>query len=44
MAESGLLDQLQEHAWSNNNPLCIYGDLAYPLSVHLQAPFRSANF
>ena len=43
LAESGLLNQLQQHAWSNNNPLCIYGDPAYPLRVHLQAPFRGAN-
>ena len=43
LAESSLLNQLQQHAWSNNNPLCIYGDPAYPFSVHLQAPFRGAN-
>ena len=23
--------------------LCIYGDLAYPLRVHLQGPFRNAH-
>ena len=28
---------------SNNNLLYIYGDLAYPLNVHLQAPFQGAN-
>ena len=39
LAESGLLNQLQQHARSNNNPLCMYSDPAYPLSVHLQAPF-----
>ena len=43
LTESSLLNQLQQHAWSKNNPLCIYGDPAYPLSVHLQAPFRGAN-
>ena len=43
LAESGLSKQLQQHAWSNNNPLCIYGDPTYPLSVHLQASFRGAN-
>ena len=23
--------------------MCIYGDLAYPLRIHLQAPFRQAD-
>ena len=40
LAGSRLLPQLQQHAWFHNNPLCIYGDPTYPLSVHLQAPFR----
>ena len=39
--DSGLLWDLQQHAY---NPaaqaMCIYGDLAYPLRVHLQTPFR----
>ena len=35
LAESGPLNQFQQHAWSNNNLLCICGDLTYPLSVHL---------
>ena len=43
LADSGLLQQLQQHAWHNQQPLCIYGDPAYPLSVHLQSPFRGAN-
>ena len=43
LAESGLLDNLQQYAFSpNNQPMCIYGDPAYPLRVHLQAPFRNA--
>lgn len=42
LRESGLLLDLQRVAWHNNIPLCIYGDPAYPLSVHLQAPFRDA--
>ena len=43
LAESGLLDNLQQHAFSpNNQPMCIYGDPAYPLRLHLQAPFRNA--
>ena len=42
--ETGLLQQLQVNAHYNGNPLCIiYGDTAYPLSVHLQPPFRGAN-
>ncbi len=41
--ESGLLDSLQQHAFSHiGRPLCIYGDPAYPLWVHLQAPYRAA--
>ena len=43
LVDSGLLDSLQQHAYSTTNqPLCIYGDPAYPLRVHLQAPFRHA--
>ena len=42
LAESGLLDNLQLHAFSpNHQPMCIYGDLAYHLRVHLQSPFRT---
>lgn len=41
--QSGLLVDLQRNAWANGQPLCIYGDPAYPLSIHLQAPFRNAN-
>ena len=41
--ESGLLQQLQQVAWSNAQPLCLYGDPAYPVSLHLQSPFRNAN-
>lgn len=43
LVESRLLDSLQQYAYSTTNqPLCIYGDPAYPLRVHLQAPFRNA--
>ncbi|CAH3142827.1 unnamed protein product, partial [Porites evermanni] len=39
--DSGLLRDFQQYAY---NPaaqaMCIYGDLAYPLRVHLQTPFR----
>ena len=41
LAMSGLLPLLQQHSNSQNgNPLCIYGDPAYPLRNHLQAPFK----
>ena len=41
LAESRFLDDLQQHAFSPaGNPMCIYGDPAYPLRLHLQAPFR----
>jgi len=41
---SGLYGQLGRHAWdTNGTPLCIYGDTAYPLRVHLQTCYRGAN-
>ena len=43
LAASGLLNQLAQFSHSQTgNPLCIYGDPAYPLHVHLQAPFKGA--
>ena len=43
LADSGLLHQLQLHAVSLlGQPMCIYGDPAYPLRVQLQAPYRNA--
>lgn len=43
LADSGLLDDLQRYAFSRTGqPMCLYGDPAYPLRVHLQAPFRNA--
>ena len=39
LAESDLLTQLQEQTWLKNCPLNLCGDPAYPLSLHLQAPF-----
>ena len=43
LADSGLLHQLQLHAVSPlGQPMCIYGDPAYPLRVQLQAPYRNA--
>ena len=38
--ESGLLNDLRRVAFYNGQPLCLYGDPAYPLGVHLQAPYR----
>ena len=41
---SGLLAELNHHAYSpTGQPLCIYGDPAYPLRIHLQAPYRNAH-
>ena len=42
--DSGLLADLENHAFSpTGQPMCLYGDPAYPLRVHLQAPFRDAR-
>ena len=41
LAQSGLLPQMQQHSHAQDGRvLCIYGDPAYPLRRHLQAPFR----
>ena len=41
LAESGLYNSLRTHAVSTTGqPMCIYGDPAYPLRIHFQAPFR----
>ena len=43
LAESSLLYDLERHAFSTGGqPLCIYGDPAYPLRVHLQGPLKGA--
>ena len=40
LAESGVMNDLEQHAFCpNGTPLCLYGDPAYPLRVHLQTPF-----
>ena len=41
--ESGLLTDLRHVAFYNGDPLCLYGDPAFPLGVHLQAPFKGNN-
>ena len=42
LADSGLLKNLQRFAFSSTGqPMCLYGDPAYPLRIHLQAPFRN---
>ena len=44
LTESGLLRELQQNAVSpTGQPLCIYGDPAYPLRVRLQGPFKNAH-
>ena len=44
LARSGVLNQLQQFSVdTNGNPLCIYGDPAHPLRLHLQGPFRGAE-
>lgn len=41
---SGLLPLLEANSHDTaGQPLCIYGDPAYPLRVHLQGPFKGAN-
>ena len=45
LADSNLLQALQRHA--NNtvgNPLCVYGDMAYPLRPQLMCPYRRADY
>ena len=41
--QSGVLRELQQIAWNNGQPLCIYGDPAYPLSLHIQTPYNRAR-
>ena len=44
LTRSGVLNQLQRFSVdTNGNPLCIYGDPAYPLRLHLQGPFRGGG-
>ena len=44
LRESGLLPLLEQYSVSPAGEImCIYGDPAYPLRPHLQAPFKGAN-
>jgi hypothetical protein len=44
LGESGLMRDLERVAHSpTGEALCIYGNPAYPLRIHLQAPFHDAN-
>ena len=41
LRDSRSLENLEAHAFNlDGQPMCLYGDLAYPLWVQLQAPFR----
>ena len=41
---SSLLDLMEAHYnTTTGEPLCIYGDPAYPLRRHLQSPYREGN-
>lgn len=43
LRDSSLLQMLERQAYSPAGEImCIYGDPAYPLRLHLQAPFRNA--
>jgi len=42
--DSGLLRDLEAYAYSTAGvSMCLYGDPAYPLRVHLQGPFRKPH-
>ena len=44
LRESNLLNDLRLHSFDrNNSPLCLYGDPAYPLNIHLIGPFKGIN-
>lgn len=44
LPDSGISPVLEQHAvFPAGHPMCLYGDPAYPLRVHLQAPFRNVN-
>ena len=41
LQQTGILNEFRRVAFHNGNLLCLYGDPAYPLGVHLQAPFKN---
>lgn len=44
LADSGLLNDLGRFTFNPaGTPVCVYGDPAYPLRIHVQAPFRQAH-
>ena len=44
LMDSDFLNQLQQYSFGQNqSSLCIYGDPAYPLRVHIQAGFKGAR-
>ena len=40
LQQTGIFNELRRVAFHNGHPLCLYGDPAYPLGVHLQAPLK----
>ena len=44
LALSGILPKLEENSFApNGDPLCIFGDAAYRLRIHMQRPFKGAG-
>ena len=44
LVDSGLLEELSHYSFAlDGTSLCVYGDPAYPLRVHLQRPFKGAH-
>ena len=44
LPDSGLLNDMWNFAFSSaDKPVCVFGDPAYPLRIHLQAPYRQGR-
>lgn len=41
LQQSSVLQNLQRITWVNGQPQCLYGDPAYPASLHLLSAFRN---